>query len=114
MPAASRKDGPVTAAEAEALLAPLGVFEAVALAVSGGSDSIALMRLVAEWAGARRSPPRLAVLTVDHGLRTESAEEARCVVGWARACGLAAEVLTWTGDKPSTRAHSLVSWRSCT
>ena len=102
MPAASRKDGPVTAAEAEALLAPLGVFEAVALAVSGGSDSIALMRLVAEWAGARRSPPRLAVLTVDHGLRTESAEEARRVVGWARACGLAEEVLTWTGDKPST------------
>ena len=38
MPAASRKDGPVTAAEAEALLAPLGVFEAVALAVSGGSE----------------------------------------------------------------------------
>lgn len=102
MPAASRKDGPVTAAEAEALLAPLGVFEAVALAVSGGSDSIALMRLVAEWAGARRSPPRLAVLTVDHGLRTKSAEEARRVVGWARACGLAEEVLTWTGDKPST------------
>ena len=102
MPAASRQDGPVTAAEAEALLAPLGVFEAVALAVSGGSDSIALMRLVAEWAGARRSPPRLAVLTVDHGLRTESAEEARRVVGWARACGLAEEVLTWTGDKPST------------
>jgi len=55
--------------------------------------------LVAEWASARRSPPRLAVLTVDHGLRAESADEARRVVGWAQARGLAAELLRWTGDK---------------
>jgi tRNA(Ile)-lysidine synthase len=100
--AASRNHEPITAHEAEALLAPLGAFDAVALAVSGGSDSVALMTLVAEWATARATPPRLAVLTVDHGLRAGSADEARRVVGWAEARRLAAHVLTWTGAKPST------------
>jgi tRNA(Ile)-lysidine synthase len=100
--AASRNHEPITALEAKALLAPLGTFDTLALAVSGGSDSVALMTLVAEWATALATPPRLAVLTVDHGLRAGSADEARRVVGWAEARRLAAHVLTWTGGKPST------------
>jgi tRNA(Ile)-lysidine synthase len=102
VPAASRSDGPITAREADALLAPLAAFDAVALAVSGGSDSIALMTLAAEWATSLAAPPRLVVLTVDHGLRAGSADEARRVVGWAAARGLPAQILTWTGAKPAT------------
>ena len=51
-----------------------------ALAVSGGSDSTALMVLVAEWleAGGRAASDH-AVLTVDHGLRPESTAEAEAV-----------------------------------
>jgi len=98
----NRNEGPITTAEAAVVLAPLAAFDAVALAVSGGSDSVALMTLVAEWAKAHSAPPRLAVLTVDHGLRPESAEEARRVVAWAKAQGLAAHVLTWRGTKPAT------------
>ncbi|HYJ81999.1 MAG TPA: tRNA lysidine(34) synthetase TilS, partial [Allosphingosinicella sp.] len=51
----------------------------VALAVSGGPDSLALLLL----AHAAR-PGRVSVATVDHGLRPESADEAAAV---ARLCG---------------------------
>ena len=70
----------------------------LALAVSGGSDSIALMRLAARWGGAEK----ISVQTVDHGLRAASAGEARQVGEWALALGLDHHVLTWAGEKPVT------------
>ena len=42
------------------------------------------------------------VLTVDHGLRKDSARDARQVARWAKAAGLKAVTLTWRGDKPKT------------
>ena len=74
----------------------------VALAVSGGSDSMALLRLAAAWAEHRTERPRLSVLTVDHGLRAGSDAEAVQVAKWASACGLEHHVLVWTGPKPTT------------
>jgi tRNA(Ile)-lysidine synthase len=70
-----------------------------AVAVSGGSDSLALMLLLKAWAEARGLPPPL-VASVDHGLRPESAREARQVVRWAKAAGLKAWVLTGEGPPP--------------
>lgn len=70
-----------------------------AVAVSGGSDSLALMHLLAGHARAAGLAPPL-VLTVDHGLRASSAREARQVVAWARAAGLKAHVLRWRGARP--------------
>ncbi len=70
-----------------------------AVAVSGGSDSLALMHLLCDWANARHLAAPI-VLCVDHGLRENSAEDARRVVGWAKALGLAAHVLRWKGAKP--------------
>jgi tRNA(Ile)-lysidine synthase len=102
VPAASRNSEPITVAESESLLTPLLAFESVALAVSGGSDSVAMMTLVAEWAKSRPAAPRLAVLTVDHGLRPESAAEARSVVAWAAALGLEGHCLQWDGSKPQS------------
>lgn len=66
----------------------------IGLAVSGGSDSIALMHLAAGWAKAESR--RLLVLTVDHGLRPEAAAEAAFVASEARALGLGHKVLRWT------------------
>ena len=122
----------------------------LALAVSGGADSMALMHMVARWA--RRSEvraawlqrsqaaaalsdhaapqgidwtglakplwlrdvgnadefdragglPHVVVLTVDHGLRAASADEARLVCSEAEKLGLSCAVLKWEGGKPAT------------
>ena len=70
-----------------------------AVAVSGGGDSLALMHLLAGWARAGKAAPPL-VLCVDHGLRPQSAAEAKQVARWAKKAGLKCEILTVTGKKP--------------
>lgn len=69
------------------------------LAVSGGPDSLALMRLAAQWRESGAKVP-LFVATVDHGLRENAAAEAETVGQWARALDLPQETLVWRGDKP--------------
>ena len=78
----------------------------MALAVSGGGDSVALMRLAADWAaGAKTGKP--AVLTVDHGLREGSRKDAELVRQWAHAVGLDAHVLVWKGAKPKSNVEEI-------
>jgi len=72
-----------------------------AVAVSGGGDSLALMHLLRDFAKAHRLAAPI-VLTVDHGLRKSSAQEAKQVQAWAKKAGLAAHVLTWRGKKPQS------------
>nr|WP_241735742.1 tRNA lysidine(34) synthetase TilS [Aquisalinus flavus] len=72
--------------------------ERLAVAVSGGADSMALL-----WAVAQAVPKDcILALTVDHGLRAGSAGEAAMVAEWCMAQGIAHETLQWTGDKPVT------------
>lgn len=97
-PAAEPKARPVGKAEARALLAPLAAFPHVALAVSGGPDSVALMRLAASWRASRKAPA-LSVLCVDHGLRSGSREEAEQVGRLASALGLRHAILTWEHER---------------
>jgi len=88
------------------LMAPLGPFERpplIAVAVSGGSDSLGLGLLLAEWV--RGQSGSLHVLSVDHGLRAEAAGEcARVADIFAAIPGCSAHVLRWHGEKP---AHGL-------
>lgn len=100
--AAEAATTPIDAAEADRLLAGLEAASGLAVAVSGGADSVALMRLVADWRSRERSGLPVVALTVDHGLRTESAGEARRVKRWAKAVGLDHETLAWTGEKPGS------------
>jgi tRNA(Ile)-lysidine synthase len=86
---------PITAQEAQELLAPLARFSRLALAVSGGPDSVALMHLAARWRAGLARGPRLSVLTVDHGIRPESRAEAEFVARLAAELGLPHVVLTW-------------------
>ena len=67
----------------------------LAVAVSGGGDSLALMHLAAHWARTRKV--RLSVVTVDHGLRAESAREADLVARQAARRDLLHQTLRWQG-----------------
>ena len=86
---------PITLSEAEALLAPLARLPRVALAVSGGPDSLALMHLAARWRAAQTEGPALSVLTVDHALRATSRDEAELVSRFASELDLPHALLTW-------------------
>ncbi|NYZ15145.1 tRNA lysidine(34) synthetase TilS [Azospirillum sp. RWY-5-1] len=71
----------------------------VAVGVSGGADSLALTLLLDRWT--RRRGGAVRALTVDHGLRPESAAEADRVGAWLAARGIAHHVLRWEGAKPA-------------
>ncbi|MEJ0062159.1 MAG: tRNA lysidine(34) synthetase TilS [Alphaproteobacteria bacterium] len=81
----------------EEFAAAMGALEwrgdAMALAVSGGPDSMALALLLRDWA--RTQNIRLIAFTVDHGLREESAAEAARVHEWLAALGIDHEILRW-------------------
>ena len=99
---ASVADAAVSAAEARELFADLVDAPALILAVSGGPDSTALMFLAARWRKALKRGPKLTAVTIDHGLRPESAGEARAVQRLARSLGVAHRILQWRGRKPAT------------
>lgn len=86
---------PISREEANDLLAPLARFTRVALAVSGGPDSLALMHLAARWRAERDDGPELSVLTVDHGLRPGSRDEALMVARAADVLALPHATLVW-------------------
>lgn len=93
---------PVTAAEFARAMAALDGFEpspAVAVGLSGGGDSLALLLLLRHWVAERGGS--LLALTVDHGLRAESADEAAAVGQAMARLGVPHRVLRWEGDKPA-------------
>ncbi len=93
---------PVAPAEDERLFAGLADHPALILAVSGGPDSTALLVLAARWRAARAAGPKLVAVSVDHGLRAQSAAEAKAVGALARKLGVAHRIVRWTGRKPRT------------
>lgn len=73
----------------------------LAVGVSGGPDSLALLLLAhGAYAG------RVVALTVDHGLRAESAGEAAMVAAVCAARGIAHATLVWRGDKPAANVQA--------
>jgi len=97
---------PLTAADYGRLLRPLLPKDAghLGLAVSGGADSMALALLTRDWAKTRSVA--LTAFIVDHGLRPESAREARQVAAWLKAAGIPVKILRWHGDKPSANRQA--------
>ncbi|HEX9535689.1 MAG TPA: tRNA lysidine(34) synthetase TilS [Stellaceae bacterium] len=94
---------PISLGEFAASLASIAQFESspfLAVAISGGSDSLALAILADRWA--RERGGEICALTVDHRLRPESGDEIRQVAAWLSARAIRHEVLVWAGEKPRT------------
>lgn len=72
--------------------------KAIAVACSGGADSLALVLLMRDWALARRLV--LNPVVVDHGLRDGSDEEAQYVSELLVSLGLEPRILTNRGPRP--------------
>jgi tRNA(Ile)-lysidine synthase len=92
----------ISDAEADRLFSDLADTPALAIAVSGGPDSTALLVLLARWRKRRGRGPALVAVTVDHGLRKGARREALTVKRLAQSLGIAHRVLRWTGDKPAS------------
>jgi tRNA(Ile)-lysidine synthase len=98
----ARRSPALSSADIDALFAPFVRAKALLIAVSGGPDSTALLLMAAEWAK-RRGKTRVEAATVDHGLRAESADEAKAVAELCARLGVGHRILQWKGAKPATR-----------
>lgn len=97
---ASAVDLPRSFADAMACIGGFEPAPHLAVAVSGGSDSMALLLLAKIWAG--ECGGQVTALTVDHGLRPGSREESRRVASWCRERTVTHIELSWEGPKPRT------------
>jgi len=85
-------------------VAPFETKPHLAVAVSGGADSMALVLLAARWA--RQCRGSLTALSVDHGLRPEARAELLRVRRWLAARGIAQRILVWRAPKPSANLQA--------
>lgn len=74
----------------------------VVVAVSGGGDSLGLLLLLQDHLKPRANAPPLLAVTIDHGLRPESGEEAQRVAHLCRQWDIAHRTLRWGGAKPGS------------
>ncbi len=94
----------VSEPEFRSLLNGLGPFEkspVLAVAVSGGADSMALAVLASRWS--RRRKGKIVALIVDHGLRRGSWRDARITHHTLKSLGIESQILRWRGEKPKSR-----------
>jgi tRNA(Ile)-lysidine synthase len=70
------------------------------VAVSGGADSLALLRLAHSWAAARGG--RVRAVTFDHRLRPESSAEAGHVASICARLEIDHTLIAWEGEKPTS------------
>jgi tRNA(Ile)-lysidine synthase len=92
-------NAPLEAGEFERLMAPLGPWSAwrrVAVAVSGGADSLCLALMARGWG-------EPIAFIVDHGLRPDAAAEAAGAAETLARMGVPARILTITGLRPGPR-----------
>lgn len=97
----------LTAEVFSAQMHKMGPFEArptLAVAVSGGSDSLALAMLAHHWVQAQGGS--IIALTIDHLLRPESSEEAATVQYWLQQMGITHHILRWEEAKPAANIQA--------
>lgn len=94
-------DSAVTIAEFDTVMRRVlpALPSSIAVACSGGPDSMALTCLLQSWAADHGIA--LTALIVDHGLRSDSADEASRVASWLTEYGVEPVVLTSDRPKPT-------------
>lgn len=92
------------AAALELIIGDKNEGKTLAIAVSGGSDSMALAILVKNYCNDKGI--NCIALTVDHGLRKDSKNEAIQVKNWLKPLGYNHEILTWEGAKPESNIQA--------
>jgi tRNA(Ile)-lysidine synthase len=83
----------------------LNVRENLAVAVSGGPDSLALAYLAKCYS--IKNKIKVKFFLVDHKLRSESTKEAASVKKICQKIGITCKILSWKGKKPSRNIQSL-------
>ena len=73
----------------------MGRDEPLALAVSGGADSMAMLHMVLCWAALRRRSGKVYAIIIDHALRAGSDIEAKLTAKRVRDMGARAIIRTW-------------------
>jgi tRNA(Ile)-lysidine synthase len=76
----------------------------VALATSGGGDSMAMALLFSKWA--KLNGTKIIALIVDHKLRPESSAEALAVQSNLATLGIDSKILVWQHDKVSSNIQA--------
>ncbi len=98
----ARTATPLDQAEFSTLMTGFAPFESrplLAVACSGGADSMALTLLADRWA--RGQGGSVTALIVDHALRPESAREAAQAASWLKVRGIAHQILKREGEVPA-------------
>lgn len=87
------------------LILPSPLPEKLAVAVSGGADSMALALLLNEQA--RQEGKSVFAMTVDHRLRADAAKEAEQVAQWMAAYAIPHQILKWHfTEKPTANIQA--------
>lgn len=86
-----------------------GTSSPIVVAVSGGSDSLALLCLAKAWGDLRGL--RVLAVTIDHRLRPEAAQEAQHVAAICAGLGIAHETRVWDDPKPSAKHARMARYR---
>ncbi len=91
---------PVSSTEFDDLMSVIGYFEpkpTLAVATSGGADSMALLLLAHQWAN--KNGGKVISITVNHNLRPEAKEEAEYVADFCARLGIEHNTLSWKYHK---------------